>query len=191
MSQPRMMILFQPKGLVLDRLRAQVEMLGLDARLGEAMFPTHNWHQTLCGPFDASEKVLTALKAAGDAARAAELAGFTLRFNRIRGDKGERIHWSFKAQGRPKPFDALLQTLRQALEPYGLADSGHSPHITISYRAPEQLESQAIAPVSCPIDELQLAERTSVGRNWRYQILYRWALSPSLDINHSQLDLFN
>ena len=127
MSQARILIVTQPKIPVRHRLRARISALGLDKELGERLFSPDNWHQTWCGPFDSGQEALLALLAAGNAVQAAQLKAFELSFNRIRGEEGERIHWSLLTRGRPEPFNQLLTTLKTELETHGFKDGGHRP----------------------------------------------------------------
>ncbi|MEN2431363.1 2'-5' RNA ligase family protein [Comamonas sp. F1-6] len=147
MSQARMLIVTQPQSPERHRLRARISALGLDKDLGERMFSPDNWHQTCCGPFDSGQEALLALLAAGNAVQAAQLKAFELSFNRIRGEEGERIHWSLLTRGRPEPFNQLLTTLQTELKSHGFKDDGHRPHITISYRALHALPTRRIDPV--------------------------------------------
>ncbi|MDR2333868.1 MAG: 2'-5' RNA ligase family protein [Burkholderiaceae bacterium] len=178
MKPSRMLILAQPQALVRKAMLRSVQQLRLDDRMQDLMFPPHNWHQTFCGPYDGSDDVKHALMQAGHALAASKLPAFTLSLNRIRGEGGMMgIHWSFFARGRPHPFDDVLALLKEEATRHGLeADSGHRPHVTICYRAPEKLETQPIAPIDWLIDELLLAERTGTGNGWAYHILHRWKL---------------
>ena len=190
MNQARVMIVSQPNLWLREHMRAKVHALGLDDELGWRLFAPPHWHQTLCGPFDTCEQALLALMAAGDAAQA-EQPAFELSFNRIRGDKGEHIHWSFQACGRPKPFDHMQETLQAELKPFGLKDGGHRPHITISYRAPYGLPTLPIGPLDWLIDEIQLVERSGSGKDFHYEVLHRWALKPPAMPRPEQLKLFH
>ena len=190
MSQACVMIVSQPNQGLRDHLRAQLRALGLDHELGWRLFAPSHWHQTLCGPFESCKTALLALMAAGDAAQDVETA-FALSFNRIRGEKGEQVHWSFQTHGRPKPFDHMLKTLKTELQPFGLEDSGHRPHITISYFAPHALSSQRIQPIDWLIDEIQLVERNGSGKVFHYEVLHRWTLKPPPMPRQEQLQLFH
>ena len=184
MNRSRMLILAQPSAQVRKLMLAAVQKLQLDERLGDLMFPPHNWHQTFCGPFDGSDDVRAALMHAGNALVANRTRALSLSLNRIRGEGGRQgIHWSFFARGRSRPFDEVLTLLKAEATRHGLeADAGHRPHVTISYRAPEVLDTQAITPIEWSIDELRLAERTGTGNGWTYHILHRWMLSTESDL---------
>ncbi|QIL80403.1 2'-5' RNA ligase family protein [Diaphorobacter sp. HDW4A] len=172
-----MLIFAQPTGAALERLFGAVTELELETRLAGRMFPARNWHQTLCGPYDASEEVMNALFKAGDALEQAQLPAFTLSLNRLRAEEGDRIHWSFFARGRPHAFDDVLAILKDQVTRRGLApDSGHRPHITISYNAREGLPPLDIAPIDWVIHEFALAERSGTGNEWSYKIIKRWKL---------------
>ncbi|TYK73198.1 2'-5' RNA ligase family protein [Comamonas sp. Z3] len=191
MSQARILIVTQPKSPVRDRLRARISALGLDGELGERLFSPGNWHQTWCGPFDSGQEAMLALLAAGNAVQEAQLKAFELSFNRVRGEVGERIHWSLRTRGRPEPFNRLLTTLQTALESHGFKDGGHGPHITISYRALHALPTRRIDPVDWLIDEIQLVERTDTGKQLRYRVLHRWPLASGSPPRPQQLRLFH
>lgn len=191
MSQARILIVTQPKSPVRDRLRARISALGLDEELGERLFSPDNWHQTWCGPFDSGQEAMLALLAAGNAVQEAQLKAFELSFNRVRGEVGERIHWSLRTRGRPEPFNRLLTTLQTALESHGFKDGGHGPHITISYRALHALPTRRIDPVDWLIDEIQLVERTDTGKQLRYRVLHRWPLASGSPPRPQQLHLFH
>ena len=166
MNTSRMMVMSQPSDPVLRRMSSAVDQRGLREFLGARMFPERNWHQTLCGPYEACHATERTLARACDAALAAPMRAFRLRLNRIRSDRWpdeERIHWSFLSQGRPSDFDALLQFLRTEVQPDLPPDTGHTPHVTISYRAPAPLDTLRIQPIDWLIQQISLVVRQGTG----------------------------
>lgn len=192
MDTSRMMVMSKPSDPVLSRMSNAINQRGLREFLGARMFPEHNWHQTLCGPYPACLATERTLARACDAALAAPMRAFRLRLNRIRSDRWpdeERIHWSFLSQGRPGDFDALLQFLRTEVQPDLPPDTGHTPHVTISYRAPAPLDTLRIQPIDWLIQQISLVVRQGTGNGWRYEVLQSWEL-PIMPVNEHQLELF-
>lgn len=98
---------------------------------------------------------------------------FTLQFNRIRGHD----HWELRCRGRPDGFEATLGAVRAELLRSDLQAPGHTPHITISYRAPEPLKAVSIAPIEWQLNEILLV--VGHGHPYRYEVIDRWKLSPA------------
>ncbi|MFE1572357.1 2'-5' RNA ligase family protein [Comamonas odontotermitis] len=192
MDTSRMMVMCQPSDPVLSRMSNAIDQRGLREFLGARMFPECNWHQTLCGPYPACLATERALERACDAALAARMRAFRLRLNRIRGEHrpaGERTHWSFLCQGRPSEFDDLLRCLQTKVQPDLPPDTGHTPHVTISYRAPAPLDTLRIQPIDWLIQQILLVVRQGTGNGWRYEVLQSWEL-PVMPANECQLELF-
>lgn len=193
MDTPRMLIIAQPPAAVRQPMRKALLSHNLHEQLGERLFPEHNWHQTLCGPYPASNAAERALARAGNAACATQTPAFRLRLNRIRGPHmpaGERMHWSFMSQGRPTGFDVLRERLQAQVQPDLLPDTGHTPHVTICYRAPAPLATQFIQPIDWQIRQILLVVRRGTGNGWRYEALQRWEL-PAMPDDDCQLELFD
>ena len=87
----------------------------------------------------------------------------------------------------------MIDRLKDNVTAHGLErDSGHRPHITICYNAPESLDTHQITPIDWLITQYQLAERTGTGNAWSYRILKRWELGPEPPSNSAnQLPLFS
>ncbi|WP_066097854.1 2'-5' RNA ligase family protein [Xanthomonas massiliensis] len=174
-----------------EQAQARVAAHDLDRRLRGAMFAPGNWHQSW------SERVFDPTPAECDAllrVGAAILAhACTLHFNRIdgSGDEPGRIHWTLRARGRPRAFDATAACIRTAL-----ADAGHAaiatgvtPHMTLSYCARETLQRIALdPPLAWTLDELLLV--VGAGRPYAYEVIGRWPLLPETDPPATQMGLF-
>ena len=186
MASSRMLLMAQPSPEVRARLHETLAGLGLEPVLGLAMFAPENWHQTFCRPYASSADVCAALLRAGVAVHDMRLPAFSLVIDRIQSQGRDPIHWSFRTKARPAGFDALLNAVHHALQLEGLSnDPGHSPHLTISYRAPKELPRQEFAPIPWRIDELLLVQGN--GSPYRYDVLARW---PLPEVPEAQRSLF-
>lgn len=169
MPIPRLLLISQPDLAAEQLMSAAVERHGLDRRLGDAMFPAANWHQTWSDRYLDTPSMRSALRRVG--ARISAQA-FTMVLNRIAG----REYWSFQTQGRPPGFDDVLESVLSALLQEGLGEgSGHTPHLTLSYRAPEPLEPIYITPIAWQVREVLLVVGGS-HQDYDYEIIDRWAL---------------
>lgn len=191
MTTPRLFFAAMPPPAALDAMRTTVRAHKLDMRLGRELFDPDNWHQSLSERiFNPDDAQCAALLALGQTIRA---HACTLSFNRIDSqltDKG-RIQWTLRARGRPKAFDALQGSVRQALQQAGFAAmaTGVTPHVTLSYGAPEMLEKITLAPtIDWTLDELLLV--IGAGKPYRYEIIGRWPLLPEIDPPQRQLGMF-
>lgn len=169
-----LLFMARPPQPVRAALLARLQQHGLSARLGPELFAPAHWHQSLSNLFEATADHRSRLLRIGE-----ELVAdtFAMYFNRVAGNTAQagRIHWSVLARGTPTGFSALLAALGQGLEAAGMTvGNRHTPHLTISYRAPEPLRSQPIEPVEWRVDELQLVERST--RPFGYQMVARWPL---------------
>ncbi len=169
MPFPRLLLISLPPPEVERLMSAAVERHGLDIRLGPAMFPASNWHQTWSDRYLDTPSMRSTLRrvGAGIAAQA-----FTMVLNRI----GGRESWSFQVQGRPPGFDDVLDSVLTALLREGCGEgSSHSPHLTLSDDAPEPLESIYIDPIPWQVREVLLVAGGS-HEDHDYEIVDRWAL---------------
>ena len=177
MTPPRLLFIAKPPPEVLGAMQATVTERGLDVRLGREMCSAKNWHQSLSDRnFDASERSRQRMLRAGERVCAHVC---TLTLNRIRGQGSDiPTHWAYHSRGTPADFTALVAAVRAALREEGLcSESGHTPHVTISYGAPDQLKTIHIAPIPWTIDEILLVK--GGGNPYRYHELGRWALLPA------------
>jgi len=175
-TPPRLLFIAKPPPEVLDAMQATVMERGLDARLGREMFSAKNWHQSLSDRnFDASERSRQQMLRAGARVRAHVC---TLALNRIRGQGSDiSTHWAYHARGKPANFTALVDAVRAALREEGVgSENGHTPHVTISYEAPDQLKTIHITPIPWTINEILLVK--GGGNPYRYHELGRWPLLP-------------
>lgn len=163
---------------------------GLDKQLDGALFDSQNWHQSLSHPLPSSSALCNRMMDMGSRIKA---TAFTMDLNQIRG-KGpvgpsNTIHWAFHATTRPAAFDALVAAVREAFHQEGVRDmSGHTPHVTISYWAPDKLATTKIQPIAWRIDELLLVESRS--DPYRYHTLAKWPLRPAPAGLESQRELW-
>nr|WP_316638888.1 hypothetical protein [uncultured Roseateles sp.] len=188
MTRPRLLMMAQPPSAVRDEMETVVRRNGLDARLGGAMFEAENWHQTLSDRYEDTPAIRAAMRRAG--ARVSAQA-CTLSLNRIRGEGQQgSIHWAFRAAGKPQGFDALLAAVRTALAVEHLGTgSGHTPHVTISYHAPDRLGSIAVNPICWTIAEILLV--VGAGTSYHYHVIDGWPLRPAApEPSKQQLSLF-
>lgn len=156
-----------------------IERHGLDLRLGDAMFPASNWHQTWSDRYLDTPATRRALRSVG--ARISAQA-FTVVLNRI----GGREHWSFLALGRPPGFDEVLGSVQGALWDEGFGEGpGHTPHVTLSYRAPEPLAPIYIEPILWEVCEVLLVLGHGHGNDYHYEIIDRWTLPAPADLQGS------
>lgn len=175
MTEPRLLFMAMPPPGVLAAMWTAVARNGLDTRLGPALFPASNWHQTLSDRQADTPAVREAMLRAG-ARVAAQTCTVTL--NRLRDQRnGALIHWAFRARGEPDGFAALLAAVDSAVAAQGFpAGLGHTPHVTISYGAPDRLGPSKMDVVHWTVDEIQLV--VGGGRPYRYEVLGRWPLRP-------------
>ena len=187
MTEPRLLFMAKPPPKVLNAMMATVRRHGLDTQLGDTMFPIVNWHQTFS---DRYWNVVGLRKKMLRAGAAISAVAFLLTLNRIR-DQGrdDPIHWAFKAKGKPPGFAALLSAVRLALSAEGIdGGAGHTPHVTISYRAPQRITRTEMDPVHWMIDETLLV--VGGGRPYRYDVIGRWPLLPAAEPAMPQFSLF-
>jgi len=177
----------QPQPAIRARMEAAVAANGLDLRLGEAQFESGNWHQSFSDRQDDKPKIRAAMLRAGARVSA---PSFVMTLNRINGTgAGPRgIHWAFRAMGKPKGLEAVLTSVRAALLAEGIDDdSGHGPHLTISYKAPSPLPSVLIEPIEWIVDELLLVR--GCGNPYRYEVVGRWPLAAAPEPPQQQFGL--
>ena len=183
MSPPKLIVMAKPPPTVRNAMLQALRDLGLEKRLGNAMFEPENWHQTLSSLYPDAPQYLDAL-ARTCATVSAERFPFSL--DRIVGSKIDKIHLAFRATRTPKGMSALKSAIRNNLRMSGLIDEAkNSPHVTISYRAPELLGTISITPIVWSIDEFLLVRNG--GKPFHYEELGRWSLkapapSPQLSL---------
>lgn len=190
MKGPRLLFVAKPPPEVIAAMWMAVARNGLD---NSALFPRDNWHQTLSDRYVDTPDMRQKMLRAGASVKA---QACTLVFNRIRDqvhkDRGEiAIHWAFRARGRPPCFHALLAAIERALYEQGLTtETGHTPHSTISYRAPARLGRTYMDPIAWTIDEVLLVVGGST-QPYRYETIGRWPLLPMPpEPSSTQLQLF-
>ena len=165
-----------PVRLPASQLQAFIEREGLDKRLGPALFKRANWHQSLSDRFwpgDTPELEDRLLRAGSRISAHA----VPLLFNRV---VSKGAHAAFRAKGMPVGFAELLSAVRAAQATEGFVDqTGHTPHVTLSYRAPAGLPSPKIdPPIRWLIDKVWLVKGCGEGADYRYERLGEWNLNP-------------
>ncbi|WFC41986.1 hypothetical protein [Pseudoxanthomonas sp. SE1] len=130
--------------------------IGLIRKLGTALFPSGNWHQSFSGRvFDPTTRDRDALLRVGDRISA---HACTLLFNRIEGPDlaTAKQHCTLRAYGNPKAFQELLASIQRSLTDAGFGQiaTGVTPHITLSYRA------------TSPFDNIPLTPAIKLGQQW-------------------------
>lgn len=190
MKGPRLIFVATPSPDVVAAMRMAIARNGLQ---NSNLSPEDTWHQTLSDRYADTPETRHRMLRAGEQVRA---QACTLVLNRIRDqvhkDQGyETIHWAFRARGRPHCFYALLAAVRHALNDEGLATlSGHTPHSTISYRAPTRLGPTRMDPIAWTLGELLLVVGGQSQR-YSYETMGRWPLQPAApDHSSTQLRLF-
>lgn len=178
-SEPRLLLMSQPPGDVLAQMTKAVTQHGLAARLGEALFCERNWHQSWSGRYADTPTLRARLERVGDRVSAPM---FTQTFHRI----GGQGHWTLLGKGRSGGFNDVLGSVQTALRLGGLHAPGHTPHLTISYRAPEPLPPVPIRPIAWLVDTLLLV--AGAGMPYRYEVIAQWKLARPAESR--QLSLF-
>lgn len=183
MTGPRFLVVAMPSLRERRALAGELETSGLKARLKGAMFDPANWHQSLSDRFQVPSEIERLRRACANVrARAC-----TLTWNRIRCDGP---HWAFRAHGMPPSFIELVEAVKTAFAGEGLFGlKGHSPHISISYRAPPTRYTHRIRPIQWTIDEILLVKGHQMGgheEHYGYDVIDSWRLQPA-----RQLDLFD
>jgi 2'-5' RNA ligase len=188
-ASSRLLMLAQPNAMQLRAMQRALAPLNLTTQLGDALLPPACWHQALSDPYVDSPATLQALVRAGDRVRGSRFVMTLDRFGASGG--GDAIHWSLKSSGRaPDGLAALLAAIRQSLLAEGLeAGASHTPHVTVSYRAPGKLPTLRVPPVRWLVDEILLA-RGGHGHPFRYDVLTRWPLQGGEPSLFDQAELF-
>lgn len=165
--------------------------IGLIRKLGTALFPSGNWHQSFSERvFDPTTRDRDALLRVGDRISA---HACTLLFNRIEGPDlaTAKQHCTLRAYGNPKAFRELLASIQRSLTDAGFGQiaTGVTPHITLSYRATSPFDNIPLTPaISWTIDTLCLV--IGSGDPYSYEVIGRWPLLPELDPPATQSSLF-
>ncbi len=174
MTIPRLLFMAKVAPAVRHHIEGALAQLRLDWRLGNDLFPPDNWHQTLSDRYEDTPEMSARLQRAG--ARISAHA-FTLWLNKI----GGREYWSVFAQAKPREFMNLLAAVQDGVMREGLNGGGlHTPHVSVSYNAPEPLPPLTITPIRWHIDEVLLVRGCGDGPNYHYEVIARWDLLPAL-----------
>lgn len=190
-SESKLMFMIMPPTEIRAALSAALDRTGVVSELGDALFAATNWHQSVSDRYADIKANRERLRDAGAAVRAAP---FLMSFERL-GSRGKvagvDIHWEF--QSRRKKIDGLIQlidTLSARLTDQDMdVGGGHTPHITVSYRAPRALDATELrTPVLWRVDEFVLVR----GGGWpySYEVLDRWSLTGEPQTASGQRLLF-
>lgn len=105
-------------------------------------------------------------------------APLVLHLDRIESRRSkDGIHWTLRPEKSPE-LEHLLDAIRLSLVKNGF-DKGarNTPHITLSYRAPQVLEQPVLfKPIEWRIDQFQLLRSTGHGPTYHYEELGSWKL---------------
>ncbi|WP_311239686.1 MULTISPECIES: hypothetical protein [unclassified Xanthomonas] len=172
-STPRLIFMLKPPPDVLDLMSGVVAAHGFDTALGGTLFEVCNWHQSLSDRYEGVDARAAMLRAGSRV----DAAAVTLRLNRITTSGAGPMHCAFRAYGVPSEFTALLKAVAMALQAEQLPPGGgHTPHITISYKAPTKLDAR-IPAIVWHSDTLLLVE--AGGAPYRYTPIAQWPLCPA------------
>ena len=177
-----------PLALLVERIAAA----GVFEKLGRSVFVPENWHQTLSDRFwepDAARR--EGLMRAGELIQASP---FTLRFRQVQWSRNElkqKNHCTLvtdSSQAGRAELVRCVSAVRHALHQVGLpSPEGHSPHITLSYNAPDLQPAVDILPFDWTVREILLVE--GGGNPYGYTVLGRWPLTLAA-VPQGQEDLF-
>ena len=188
--EPRCFFMSQPQKAVREHLHAELRRIGLVKQLGRrALFPPLNWHQSLSDRFEDDPELIERLLSIGP-----RISAHALRFkiDRVESTRGPQdTHWAFKPEQTPVDFDPLLLSVKAAISTVDRRpQGGHTPHITVSYRAPEHLRAMVqIQPVEWIMDEVLFVR--GGGTPYHYEVLGRWPLlPPRIQLKSEQAQLF-
>lgn len=176
----RLLFIARPDARMREAFDTVTREHGIQARVGLALFPLVNWHQTLSDRFiDTPEARAKLLRAGGQV----QAEGFTLALDqwRIAPNARDSANVDLRCSQPSAPLACLFAGLRRAMGEQGL-ESGADPvpHVTLSYRFAHharRLEVRPVRPIQWTIDSFELV--VGGGDPYRYRMLGRWPLRPS------------
>lgn len=178
MTARNLLFMALPPPAVREALLKHVRLNRWDRRLGGAMFPACNWHQSLSGLHSATPEMRSRMLRAG--AKVAAHACTLLLDEMTSEAHGSTWYWTFRAKTPPPGFGPLLVSIAAALAAEGIETlSSHTPHVTLSYWAPEPLGTWRMEPIPWTLTELRLV--VSGGHPYTYKTLGQWPLLPARD----------
>lgn len=189
MSQGRLLFAALPPSHVREAMVGALEKSGLDERLGKLRVDADHLHQSLSMAYPDSDDIETAMRRAGAMVQARSVR---MILNRVSSSAAadHQIHWAFRAQGRPAGFYELLAAVASALRAQGLpSQSGHTPHVTVSCRAPAPLRALRIPEIDWRIEDIVLLR--GGGQAHRYELLHSWPLQAPERAFPKQMKLLN
>ena len=170
------------------QIHRAIEPLQLSQVVGNALFASGNWHQSLSDWH--MPDMIGALRAA---CSQLEAHAFCFRLDRFvcTGKNPGSIHWALRSShDDPIGFQELLVELRRVFRSNGIGDKcEHSAHITLSYFAERSLPNADLEPVDWVIDRIELVAARGHGDTYRYETIDVWPLLPMLHVPPIQLGL--
>jgi len=168
MSRLRYLLMSMPPPVVCRQIDVLLQQLHLAPALRTLLVKPANLHQSLSDRYwpDELPDVEQRLRRALAQLQAHKV---TMTLNWISGHEG---YASLKPRGMPTGFQALLDTIRLALEAQGLkASASNTPHITLSYLTSLSPDAIEIAPIEWTIDRILLVKSDGDGEKYRYEEL--------------------
>lgn len=168
----------KPSAQVLRHLTAEFRRLGLEDRLGSALFLPTNWHQSLSDRFEDEPTLVDKLLRSG-----AKITARAVSYNIDRVESQQApdstYWWAFKPDHTPDDFNPLLDGIQTAISAEtGCRQGRHTPHLSVSYWAPEHLPRMVqIEPIEWILDEVLLVR--GGGSPYSYEVLGSWRLLPA------------
>jgi 2'-5' RNA ligase len=187
----RLLFIARPDAAMRETFDVSTREQGIQAGTGLSMFPLVNWHQTLSDHFIDSADTRALLMRAG---QRVQMRGFTLALDRLRMSPNERDSTNVElcCSQEVEGLKQLLVALKAAIAGQDLltTDTGHRPHVTLSYRDDAEVKRQQTRPIRA-IEWAIEAFELVVGRGdpYRYQTLGRWELATAAP-RVSQTSLF-
>lgn len=181
------MVMVRPTPVRREIHRA-IEPLKLASVIGNALFPSRNWHQSLSGWH--MPEMLELLQLACSQLQA---QAFCFRLDRFSctGKNPGSIHWALRSShDEPLGFQELLTELRRVFALNGIKDDcSHTAHVTLSYFAEQRIANAQIEPVDWVIDTIELVVARGHGETYRYETIGTWSLLPMLQEPPAQFSL--
>ena len=187
MSKPSIFFAAMLRGPAAKQVEQVFVSSGLRQKQGNAGWAAGNRHQSLSDLQQHPVDVQRLLKV-GAAVRCAPVV---LRLGRIEGrGRNGIVHWELRAE-KSAQLEHLLDAIRLSLIQHGLdKGSRNTPHVTLHYRAPFELETPVIfTPIEWRIDKFQLVRSTGHGATYHYEELGSWPLNGEPESGQPQLAL--
>ena len=175
----KLLLIARPGDAVRDAIDRTLAEYRISGSLGLDAFPSTNWHQSLSDRYIDTPELRRTLARAG---AMVQTPAFTLEMDRIHCARNLHgsFQWDVRQRRKSEELVALVAAINTAIAACGLPrGGGHSPHVTVHYRAPGSLlRDEHIVPIRWTIDTVELV--TGGGHPYRYETLDRWLLQPEL-----------